>query len=198
VLPKHGCRPNHSAPATTSRIKHILLDPTDVKDATFEIESIRLIFREEHLAEIPSASGWHGLREIYHEALVTRTPERIELPLNLPVEPRPDLSIGTIQEGAVQFQIGIRPHSAPADQNQWLFRRTVTTPHRWEPIQIDLSRYAGKGVRLTLALEGSSTGLLGFWGTPLIWNMASGEGSHGGPHLDGSGFDCGAPVETRA
>ncbi|MCI0537901.1 MAG: sulfatase-like hydrolase/transferase [Verrucomicrobiales bacterium] len=157
---------------TTSRIKHILLNPTDAKDATFEIESVRLIFRQEYLAEIPSASGWHGLHEIYHEALVTRTPERIELPLNLPAEPRLDLSIGTIQEGAVRFQIGIRPDGASADQNRWLLQRTVTEPHEWEPVQIDLSRYAGQVVRLTLALEGSSTGLLGFWGSPLIWNLA--------------------------
>lgn len=158
---------------TTSRIKHILFNPTDAPNATFEIESIRLIFRQEHLAEIPSASGWHGLHDIYHETLVTRTPERIELPLNLPAEPRLDLSIGTIQEGAVQFQIGIRPQGAPANQNRWLLRRTVTMPHQWEPMRIDLSRYAGQRVTLTLALEGSSTGLLGFWGSPLVWNLAS-------------------------
>src|SRR5262249_41590424 len=70
-------------------------------------------------------------------------------------------------------QIGLRPHGAPAQQNQWLLKRTVTTPHQWEPIQIDLSRYAGQAVELTLALEGSSSGLLGFWGSPLIWNMAN-------------------------
>ena len=158
---------------TTSRIKHILLNPTDVADATFEIESIRLIFRKEYLAEIPSASGWQGLHEIYHEALVTRTPERIELPLNLPEEPRLDLSVGTIQEGSVQFQIGIRAGDAPAEQNEWLLQRTVTAPHQWEPIRIDLSRFAGQGVRLTLALEGSSSGLLGFWGSPVVWNMVA-------------------------
>ncbi len=158
---------------TTSRIKHILFNPTDVADATFEIESVRLIFRQEHLAEIPSASGWHGLHEIYHEALVTRTPERIELPLNLPAEPRLDLAVGTIQDGSVQFQIGIRAGDAPAEKNQWLLKRTVTMPHQWEPIRIDLSRYAGQKVKLTLALEGSSTGLLGFWGSPFVWNMAS-------------------------
>ena len=157
---------------TTSKIKHVLINPTDAKDATFEIESIRLIFRKEHLAQIPSAGGWHGLHDIYHESLVTRTPERIQLPLNLPSEPRLDLSIGTVQEGAVQFQIGIRPNGAAADQEQWLLRRTVTTPHRWEPLQIDLSRYAGKSVTLTLALDGASTGLLGFWGSPVVWNMA--------------------------
>ncbi|MBI3413700.1 MAG: sulfatase [Verrucomicrobia bacterium] len=158
---------------TTSRIKHILFSPTDVADATFEIESIRLVFRQEHLAEIPSSSGWHGLHDIYHEALVTRTPERIELPLNLPAEPRLALSLGTIQDGSVQFQIGIRAGDAPPEKNQWLLKRTVTTPHQWEAIQIDLSRYAGQAVKLTLALEGSSTGLLGFWGSPLVWNMAS-------------------------
>ena len=158
---------------TTSRIKHILINPTDATDATFEIESIRLVFRKEHLAEIPSASGWHGLHDIYHETLVTRTPERIEMPLNLPAEPRLDLSIGTIQEGAVQFEIGIRPSGAPAQQNQWLLRRTLTSPHRWEPLRIDLSRYAGQEVKLTMALSGSSKGLLGFWGSPLVWNMAN-------------------------
>ncbi len=158
---------------TTSRIKRILFNPTDVPNTIFEIESIRLVFRQEHLAEIPSASGWHSLNEISHEALVARTPEIIEIPLNLPAQPRLDLSLGTIQEGPIQFQVGVRANAAPADQNQWVMRRTMTLPHKWEPVQIDLARYAGQKVVLTLALGGSTKGLLGFWGSPVVWNMAA-------------------------
>src|SRR6267142_1104012 len=60
---------------TTADIRHILIRPTDAAGATFEIESIRLVFRKEFLAGIPSGVSWQGLSEIYHETIVSRAPE---------------------------------------------------------------------------------------------------------------------------
>jgi hypothetical protein len=42
------------APVTGSRIRHILIRPTDIAGAEFAIESVRLVFRREHLASVPS------------------------------------------------------------------------------------------------------------------------------------------------
>ena len=59
--------------ATSNRspeeMAHVLLIPTNEADADFEIESIRLIFRGEHLRSIASGVGWHGMSEIYNEAI---------------------------------------------------------------------------------------------------------------------------------
>ena len=63
------------APITGSRIRHVLLRPTDVAGATFAIESVRLVFRREVLAGTPSGVGWQGLRDVFRETIVTRTPE---------------------------------------------------------------------------------------------------------------------------
>ena len=60
-------------------LNHVFLRPTDVPDADFEIESMRIVSRREHLARIPSGLGWQGLAEIYRETLVTRSPETIDV-----------------------------------------------------------------------------------------------------------------------
>ena len=66
-----------------SEIRHLMLRPTDAPGATFEIESIRLVFRKEHLASIASGVAWQGLKEIYRESLAARAPEAIGFTITL-------------------------------------------------------------------------------------------------------------------
>src|SRR5437667_5977280 len=73
-----------------SRARHVLLRPADRPGASFEIESIRLILRREHLAAVSSGLGWQGLSDIYHETLVARSPEAIKYDVGLPSRPRLD------------------------------------------------------------------------------------------------------------
>jgi hypothetical protein len=50
-------------PVTTvvaSDIRHVLIRPSDVAGARFEIESVRLVFRHEYLENIPSGVSWQG------------------------------------------------------------------------------------------------------------------------------------------
>lgn len=68
-------------------VRHLLVRPTDQKGASFEVESVRIVFRREHLASVPSGIGWHGLGEIYKESLVARSPEKIRMRLRLPPIP---------------------------------------------------------------------------------------------------------------
>lgn len=56
----------------SSSIRHIALRPTDASGAEFKIESIRLVFRKEYLADVPSGVSWQGVSEIYRETIVTR------------------------------------------------------------------------------------------------------------------------------
>ena len=37
--------------------------------ADFAIESVRVVFRREHLSEVPSGVSWQGLRDIFRETL---------------------------------------------------------------------------------------------------------------------------------
>jgi arylsulfatase A-like enzyme len=157
---------NPFAPAS-SDIRHILIRPTDASGATFEIESIRLIFRREYLEGIPSGVSWQGLSEIYHETIVSRAPESIRLDLTLPRAPWLDLAVGTVEDGPVTFDVGVARAGRDGDETRVL-QRTVTSPHRWEPVPIDLSAWAGERVRLRLSLSGVAPGRIGFWGSPVI------------------------------
>jgi arylsulfatase A-like enzyme len=145
--------------------QHVMLRPTDVAGATFEIESVRLVFRKEHLATIASGVAWQGLKEIYRESLAARAPEHIEVPIAMPERPWLDLAVGTLEDAPVAFKVSIREGSNDAAT---VLDHTVTTPHRWEPAAIDLARWAGRQVTLVLSLSAREPGTLGFWGAPVV------------------------------
>ncbi len=145
-------------------LEHILIQPSDVSDAEFAIESIRAIPRKEHLRSIASGPGWQGLDEVYRETIVSRAPEQITVELQLPDRPSLELAIGTIEDHPVTFNVGIDNGSGDTP----LWRRTVTLPRRWVSNRIALDDYAGQQVTLSLSLEGAEDGLVGFWGTPVV------------------------------
>lgn len=157
-----------------SKIRHVLIRPTDVEGATFEIEFVRLISisRRERLASIPSGVRWQGLSNIYHKTLVAKTAEVIRFPLSLPDRPWLDLALGTTEDGPLTFQVKIRPAGGRAE-DAILLVRTITTPRRWEPVQVDLSDYATEDVILSLSLAAEKEGTLGYWGSPVIRNSGA-------------------------
>ena len=146
-------------------VRHVLLRPTDEKGADFEIESLRLIFRKEHLAGIPSGVSWQGLSEIYRETLVTRAPQKVRFELTLPERPWLDLAVGTVEEGAVSFRVGI---ATSGGEEKVLEERTVDEPYGWQSAPVELEDYAGEKVTLTLSLRADEPGTLGFWGAPVV------------------------------
>ncbi len=139
--------------------RHVLIRPTDAEGADFEIESVRLVFRKEHLASIPSGVGWQGLGEIYRETIVSRSPEKLRFELDVPPNAMLDFALGTLEEGPVTFKV------TAADVE---LERTLTTPNRWEELTLDFGPLAGRKVTLTLALEAANDGSLAFWGAPTV------------------------------
>ena len=151
--------------ASTTRLsglRRLLIRPSDDEGADFEIESVRLISEREHLAGIPSGVGWQGLGEIYHESLVSRSPDSIEMPVSLPEKPWLDLQVGTLDDNPVTFQVSVG--------GTVLVARTVTTPGRWEETPVDLSAYAGRDTVVLLSLKSDREGAVGFWGGSVIRN----------------------------
>ena len=94
-------------PLPASQIRHVFIRPSDVPGATFAIESVRLIFRREHLASIQSGVGWQGMREVYRESITSRAPERMQFALDVPPAAWLDVALGTVDEGAVTFTISV-------------------------------------------------------------------------------------------
>jgi len=152
---------------SSSAIRHIIFRPTDVAGVEIEIESVRLIFRKEYLANIPSGVSWQGFADIFRETLVTRSPERVEFTLDLPSRPWLDLAVGTVEDGPVTFQVGVS-RGGGRNSESLLLKRTLTTPHRWEVNPVDLEDFADETVTLSLSVEAQTNGALGFWGAPVI------------------------------
>lgn len=150
-------------------LRHILVQPTDAEAAEFEIESVRLVPLKEHLRSIASGPGWHGLDGIFRETIVSRSPERIAIDVDLPANPWLELAVGTIEDAPVTFNVAVDSSSGETS----LWERTVTLPRRWETRRLDLSAFAGEQVTLSLSLEGDEDGMLGFWGTPAIRNSGA-------------------------
>ena len=160
---------------TAADTRHVLLRPIDAKGADFEIESVRLIFRKEHLAAVASGLGWQGLSEVYRETLVGRSPEVIRLPVSLPAHPWLDLGVGTVEDDPVTFRVAVQD----GDTEKTLLEQTVTTPHRWERAAVDLSAFAGRKVTLALSLAAERPGILGFWGAPTVRSHGTGGSPQG-------------------
>ena len=151
-----------------SAVRHLVVRPTDVEGADFEIESMRVVFRKERLANIPSGVGWHGLDEVYLESLVSRAPETLSFDVSLGDRPWLDLTLGTIDDLPVMFQVDAsRPDGS--DQTR-LLSQTLTTAERWERRRLDLAAFAGAPVRISLSLAADADGAIGLWGSPVVRN----------------------------
>jgi arylsulfatase A-like enzyme len=168
-------------PVASRSLRHLLIRPTDVAGASFEIESVRLVFRKEYLANIPAGVGWHGLSEVYRETLVARAPETIRIQVKLPARPWLDLGIGTIEEGPVTFRVTVGREGSAAEGTT-ILERTVTTPHRWQPVRIDLTSFARREVEFSLSLISQRPGAIGFWGSPVVRDSGRMPERVAGPH----------------
>ena len=165
------------APISGSRVRHILIRPTDVAGADFAIESVRVVFRREHLSEVPSGVSWQGLSDIFRETLVTRSPETVRIPVTLPSRPLFDLSVGTPEDGPVTFKVAVRR----GNEETAVLTTTVTTPHRWERRVVDLTPFAGASVVLSLSAAAEGNGAIAFWGAPAVRQRVSREGASQAP-----------------
>jgi arylsulfatase A-like enzyme len=146
-------------------MRTLLLSPSDAPGAEFEIESVRVVFNDEHLAEIPSGPGWHGLGEIYHESLVLRPGQRLALPVSVPPDGVLISELGTPAAGAVRFRVDALEAGGTRTP---LLRHTLTTPDRWERARADARALGGRDVVLELSIESETPGAPGIFGAPIL------------------------------
>lgn len=151
-----------------NEIRRIVVRPTDEADATFAIQSIRIIPRSTHLAKIPSGIGWHGLGEIYRETLVMRAPERSRFKLQVPSRARFEFAVGTLDERPVSFEVTVDGESIHSE--------ALSAGDAWTEAQVDLSAYSGREVELELGVQADEPGTLALWGSPVVRDLASAEG----------------------
>jgi arylsulfatase A-like enzyme len=160
-------------PLNMSRVRHLVLRPTDSLGATFEVESVRIITRREHLASLPSGVGWQGLGESYRETLVARAPEAMRFDVDVPARGWLDLAVGTVEEQPVTFRVSV----AEGKDQRTLLEHTQTTAYRWDRRSVDLSAFSGRRISLVLSLDSDRPGTVGFWGSPALRTRVTPDGS---------------------
>jgi arylsulfatase A-like enzyme len=152
-------------PLDVADLRHILVRPTDEANVEFEIESLRAVERSEHLARTASGLSFQGLGQIYHETLVERPGETMRFALRAPQPARFEAALGTVTDGEVRFRVGVERKGA---EPRTLLERTLTRPHRWEPVSVELGELGGKDIELTLEVKGRDPSALAFWGSPAL------------------------------
>ncbi|HEX8984960.1 MAG TPA: sulfatase [Bryobacteraceae bacterium] len=140
-----------------------MLQPADVAGATFEIESIRAVSQRERRASIRSGIGWQGLADIYRECIVSRSPEKFTLDVDVPANAWLDLNVGMLEDHPVTFKIA----EVSGNRERLLLERTLTTPHRWEPAPVELAGHSGKR-SLRFWIDVPDERSIAFWGSPVI------------------------------
>ena len=200
----------HMSSRSLAEARHMFLQPTDASGATFAIEEVRFVTRREHLARIASGIGWHGLGEVYREALALRAPERARIPLSVHAGAWLDLAIGAVGPDPATFRVHA-VDAASGDETS-LLRRTVTTPDRWEEVPLELDALAGRDVELVFSIDSPEPGTVGFFGTPVVRTRDADPLEEDGPrgvililadtlrrdHLDAYGYEREtAPTITR-
>lgn len=171
-------------PATRSPQK-ILLRPTNAAGADFAVDSVRLVFRGEHLASIGSGPGWHGLGEVFRETLVSRPGETLVFETELPQRPWLDLAVGSVSEPLPTFEVAVgevsggtateagrRDAGAPSSAIETIATLSPESADAWQAVRVDLSAWAGERVqlRLTVTADGEAPA---FWGAPTIRDSLS-------------------------
>jgi len=159
-------------PLNMLRVRQLLIKPTDAANATFAIESVRLITEREHLAGISSGVAWQGLKDIFHEAIVSRSPETLRFDVTVPPEGRLELALGTMEDLPPTFRVSVAENG---QEPRVLLEHTVSTPNRWEPQAVDLRSFANRSVSLALSISADRPGTIGLWGTPTLRTGARAE-----------------------
>jgi arylsulfatase A-like enzyme len=168
-------------PSVRREARRVVLLPTDAPGAEVEIESVRLVFRREHLAGLPTGIGWYDLAQVWKESVVSRPGEEIVFTVDLPERPLLDLSVGTVARRPVAVEVEVAaPGAEPVRR-----RRVLSRPEVWEPWQIDLARLAegaeGGGGSATITLRSRSvlSDAVSFWGAPVVRSRRSGPAAPG-------------------
>ena len=162
----HTYRIEPPVPIRGERLCGLVLAPTDAAGAALRIESVRVIWRSEHLAAVPSGVSWQGLGEIYRETIVARAGEDVVVPVELPPRPWLDLAVGTLVPGTGTFSVAFR--TGAGARERVLAAESVGAPGTWQPLGIDLSDLGSARGELVLRFASRGENAIGLWGSPVI------------------------------
>jgi len=106
-----------------------------------------------------------SIRERIRRTLYTHAPGRFSYPVRIPEGGRLDASLGVLGDvDPVTFRVSVRA----SDQDDVLFEERYADPEQWGQRSVDLSRFAGQTVTLSLETNAEQAGTVAFWGAPTV------------------------------
>jgi hypothetical protein len=144
----------------------LYVQPADVAGAKVEIDFVRFVSKASHYAEAPHGVDYETLGGEMRRVLFMRPEQTLEFALRVPARaPRLDFGMGVLLDGRpLRFAVTLtRPDGAEVP----LHEADVGDTEGWRDARVDLARWAGREVRLSLHVAGDRENVA-FWSSPTV------------------------------
>ena len=144
----------------------LYLQPADVAGAKVDIDFIRFVSKASRYAEAERGADYETLGGEMRRTLFMRPDQVLEFALRIPERaPRLDFGMGVLLDGRpLRFAVAL---TQPDGSEVPLHEAEVGDTTGWRDARVDLARWAGQEVRLTLRAAGDSKNVA-FWSSPII------------------------------
>ncbi|HEX2641811.1 MAG TPA: sulfatase, partial [Thermoanaerobaculia bacterium] len=130
-----------------------------------DLLEVSAVPKEARYAAQPVGVHTEPRRDVYRRALAVHTPARLEYQIAVPEQGRLDFGLGVLRRDVpVSFRVRI----ADGSGRRTVFAQTAASPEEWRQRSVDLSRWAGRTVRLVLEAESARAGTVAFWAAPTV------------------------------
>jgi arylsulfatase A-like enzyme len=155
--------------AAGERLSHLYLQPADAPGAKVELDFIRFVPKSAVYAATPHGVGDETIGSELRQALFMRPDQGLQFPVAVPAnQPRLDFGMGALLAGApLRFEVLVQ--GAGGDVTP-IHDATLDQAERWVDARVDLARWAGQEVRLTLRATAAAAGApnVAFWSSPIV------------------------------
>jgi arylsulfatase A-like enzyme len=142
------------------------------KRATIDLISISVIPKESKYAESPVGVVTEARGTAYRRCLFMHAPGRLVFSIRVPRSGRLDVAFGVLRIiPPVTFKVTVKAGKA---DSVVLLEEKYADITGWGQRSVDLNRFAGKIVRLTLEAESERPGTIALWAAPTVSGARSG------------------------
>jgi arylsulfatase A-like enzyme len=147
-------------------LARLYIRPADIAGAKIDIDYIRFISKASRYTAASHAVDYESIAGEMRRAIYMRPDQKLEFALAVPAQaPRLDLGMGVLLDGRpLRFEVGLTQADGAVVP---LHDEAIADTERWREARIDLARWAGQEVRLSLRSTGDQ-GNVAFWANPIV------------------------------
>ena len=152
---------------TGDMIRRIALSPSDIDGDRIEIDFIRFLSKHSKYIRRPRGVTYETVANQMRQVLYMLPDQKLEYTLTIPKK-FPKLDFGTavlVDDEPVQFMVNI------SDEKETiiLHNRSIASTSQWHDFNLDLGLWAGKSVRLSITVQGSTQNVA-LWSNPIVYS----------------------------